>query len=414
MQYDYGLTRSPGRILFGAGQINALPHLARDYGRKALLCTDERLVESGIVAGIKTDLRRVGVEMRVFDGTEPELPVSCVYACADAHRDFAPDVIIGLGGGSCLDLAKLVSLVLSGHDDLAALYGEFKVERPTLPVIAIPTTSGTGSEVTPVAVLGDKGRDLKVGISDPALIPDIAICDPQLTTTCPPRLTAVSGIDAMAHAIEAYTAIRQDTGPRAACERVFVGKNALSDHHAIGAIRLIYAHLADAVDNGEDDTARAALMLGSTLAGLAFGSAGTSAAHAIQYPIGALTHTAHGLGIGILLPHVMHYNVVAAEDSFAEIARAIGIVSSGTSNAEAAQTLVQAVQDLVIRIGLPRDLSAIGVPADKVPWIAERSLDATRLANNNPRPLTAKGVTTILQAALGGAGDSTGKEVTHA
>nr|WP_163501960.1 iron-containing alcohol dehydrogenase [Halomonas socia] len=414
MHFDYGLIRSPGRILFGAGQVDALPHIAGDYGRKALLCTDARLGGSDLVVRIEAGLRQAGVEVRVFDGTEPELPVTCVYACANAHREFAPDVIIGLGGGSCLDLAKLVSLALSGYDDLTALYGEFKVESPTLPVIAIPTTSGTGSEVTPVAVLGDKDRALKVGISDPALIPDVAICDPELTVTCPPGLTAVSGIDALTHAIEAFTAMRQDTGPATAFERVFIGKNALSDHNALGAIRLMYAHLADAVDDGEDRTARAALMLGSTLAGLAFGSAGTSAAHAIQYPLGALTHTAHGLGIGILLPHVLQYNVKEAEDSFAEIARAISVAGSDTSNAEAAQALVQAVRELVIRIGLPRNLSAIGVTTDKVAWIAERSLDAARLANNNPRPLTTQGVAGILQAALDADGESPGKEVTRA
>lgn len=414
MQFDYGIVRSPGRIIFGAGQVKSLPHVAKEYGNRVLICTDERLAGTELLTEIRADLEHSGVSVRVFSGTEPELPVSCVYACADANRDFMPDVIIGLGGGSCLDLAKLVGLVLSGHHDLSTLYGEFKVTGSILPVIAIPTTSGTGSEVTPVAVVGDKDRELKVGISDPALIPNVAICDPDLTITCPPMLTAVSGIDALAHAIEAFTAIRQETDVDAAFKRVFIGKNALSDHNALGAIRLIYKHLSDAVKDGDNKTARSALMLGSTLAGLAFGSAGTSAAHAIQYPIGALTQTAHGLGIGILLPHVMQYNVVEAEESFAEIARALDIASTDSSSPEAAAALVEAIHQLVGNIGLPKSLSEIGVTFDKVEWIAERSLNAARLANNNPRLLTVEGVASILYAAMGKNETSLDKETTRA
>lgn len=414
MSLNFGLMRSPEKVLFGSGQLAALPRLVAEFGTRALVCTDERLAGSDIFATAMQGLRDAGIEVAVFSGTEPELPVSGIFACADAHADFAPSVIIGFGGGSCMDLAKLVGIVLSGQRDLSQVYGEFKVTTPPVPVIAIPTTSGTGSEVTPVAVLGDKDRDLKVGVADPALIPRVAICDPDLTLTCPPGLTAVSGIDALAHAIEAFTATRHEATPDLALERVFVGKNALSDHNALTAIKLIFDHLPTAVARGDDAEARAGVMLGSTLAGLAFGSGGTSAAHAIQYPIGALTGTAHGMGVGILLPHAMRHNRDAALADFAAIARAIGRATDKTPEAEAADAAIQAVQDLAQQIGMPAGLADIGVPEDRLGWIAERSLDAARLAKNNPRPLTVDGVREILDAAMHGADHTSGKDFANA
>ena len=274
---NFGLTRSPSAILFGDGQRHALGRVTAHVGQRALICTDERLSISPLLEEMLQDLTRNGVAYRVFDGTQPELPSDGIETCVQEHRAFNPDVVIGLGGGSCLDMAKLVALSLSHGGSLEHYYGELKVPGPVLPVIAIPTTAGTGSEVTPVAVMADKKRDLKVGISSPYLIPHIALCDPELTVTCPPGLTALSGADALTHAIEAFTAVVNPADPLLSQSRVFVGKNLLSDQHALTAIKAIFEYLPRAVENGADREARSQMMFGSLQAGLAFGVAGTAA-----------------------------------------------------------------------------------------------------------------------------------------
>lgn len=401
MSFQLGVTRSPSQILFGSGQRHALGRAAAAIGRRALVCTDARFSALPVLDGMLQDLRRNGVEVQVFDATQPELPLESVLQCADRHRDFAPDLLMGLGGGSCMDLAKLVALVLTHPGSIHDYYGELKIPSPVLPVIAIPTTSGTGSEVTPVAVLADPAREMKVGISSPYLIPHIAICDPELTVTCPPALTAISGADALAHAIEALSAISRPADPQIAFDRVFVGKNALSDRHALAAIGLIFEHLPSAVSDGENAGARSAMMLASTLAGLAFGSAGTSAAHAIQYPIGALTNTAHGLGVGVLLPFAMDYNLDSCTEDYASIAHAIGAGDRARDGRTNALTAIARVRALFSAIGIPENLADIGVKPDQIDWIAEKTLLAARLVDNNPRLLDRAGVKQILTCALG-------------
>ncbi|WP_102225904.1 iron-containing alcohol dehydrogenase [Acidimangrovimonas sediminis] len=398
MNFDLGVMRAPARILFGVGQRHALAAAARTLGSRTLgarvlICTDARFAELPEMADILARMKAAGLDARVFSDTEAELPLGNIGACVAQHAAFDPQVIVGLGGGSCLDLAKLVSLSLSHEGPLSRYYGEFKVPGPIRPVIAVPTTSGTGSEVTPVAVVADPDRAMKVGISSPELIPHTAICDPELTLSCPLGLTAASGADALAHAIEAFCAIRRKPDPEIAMTRVFVGKNVLSDHHALAAIRLIFDWLPRAVADGSDLEARSAIMLASTLAGLAFATAGTAAAHAIQYPIGALTHTAHGLGVGVLLPYTMEYNAEAAPEAYAEVAKAIG---AGNTASDA----ISAVRELFRTIGMPPDLGAIGMPEDRIDWAAENAMNAARLVENNPRELSAAAVARLIRAAL--------------
>ncbi|MDB5623346.1 MAG: iron-containing alcohol dehydrogenase family protein 1, partial [Devosia sp.] len=189
----YGAIRSPRAIYFGAGQRQALPAIVAALGQRVLLCSDERFTQDPMLTAIRTGLDAAGLTTELYDGTIAELPLACVAEATAQARSFAPDVIVGIGGGSCLDLAKLVALSLSHGDELSQFYGEFKVPGPVLPVVAVPTTAGTGSEVTPVAVLADPVRISKVGISSPYLIPEVAVCDPELTVTCPRGLTAVAG-----------------------------------------------------------------------------------------------------------------------------------------------------------------------------------------------------------------------------
>lgn len=396
----FGVMRSPAAIVFGRGQRRALGTIASRLGKKALVCTDARFAASQVMREMLDDLASNGAIVRVFDGTEAELPASCIQACVDFCADFRPDVIVGVGGGSCMDMAKLVSLLLTYGSPLDRYYGEFKVPGPVIPVIAIPTTAGTGSEVTPVAVLGDSARDLKVGISSPYLIPHAAICDSELTVTCPPGLTALSGADALTHAIEAFTAVKHPRTSELSQQRVFVGKNLFADQHALTAIRVIHEYLPRAVADGSDLEARDRVMLGSVSAGIAFGVAGTAAAHAIQYPVGALTHTAHGLGVASLLPYVMKFNAASCMDELAQIGQAIG-VERGSREATAADA-IRGIRELLACIGIPRTLAELKVPEHKLDWVAEQSLLSVRLINNNPRKLQLADVKEIVSNAFHG------------
>jgi len=396
----FGVLRLPGEILFGSGQRRALGAVAAKSGRRALVCTDERFAATPSFAEMMADLRASGIEVLVHDAVLPDVPSETVAECVEAARSFAPDMVIGIGGGSCLDMAKCAALLLTHGGALTDYYGEFKVPGPVLPVIAVPTTAGTGSEVTPVAVISDAARTLKVGISSPHLIATAAICDPELTLTCPVGLTAIAGADALTHAIEALTAKRRDGAATLAQQHVFIGKNALTDHYALLAIRLLGRSLETAVRDGSNVEARADVMMAAMAAGCAFGTAGTAAAHAIQYPVGALTHTAHGLGVACVLPYVMEYNRTSSMAEMAEIGTALGI-ASGTVE-ERSRGAIDVVSKMFRAIGIASTLSKLGLAEDKLDWTAEQAIGIDRLIKNNPRPFDLAGMKTLLRAAFDG------------
>lgn len=404
----FSAIRLPTEILFGKGQSQALPAVALRLGRRTLICTDERLSASLVFADLLKGLHDAGLAVMVHDRVMPDVPRDSAAACADAARGFAPDLVIGIGGGSCLDMAKCAALLLTHGGQLQDYYGEFKLPGPVLPIIAVPTTAGTGSEATPVAVISDPDRTLKVGISSPHLIPRVAICDPDLTLSCPPALTAIAGADALTHAIEAFTAGRRPPSPELAQKHVFIGKSALSDHFARLAIRLLGRSLERACRDGADEEARADVMLAALAAGCAFGTAGTAAAHAIQYPVGALTHTAHGLGVAALLPYVMRFNRDAATADMAEIALMLGVAAEGRSREALADAAIGEVARLLAAIGIPRTLAELGLPADRLAWTAEQALGIERLIKNNPRPVGPADMTRLLDAAYRGDLDAAG------
>jgi len=396
----FAALRLPREVLFGAGQRHALGTVAARLGRRALICTDARLAGEPVFADMVGLLQAQGISVLVDASVEPDVPRGSCLQVATAARGFDPDLVIGIGGGSCLDLAKTVALLLAHGGSPEDYYGEGKVAGPILPMIAVPTTAGTGSEVTPVAVLSDPDRAMKVGISSPYLIPAAAICDPELTLTCPPGLTAIAGADALTHAIEAYSAVRRQPTPALAQERVFVGKSALTDHFALLAIELLGRSLETACRDGSAIEARAEVMLGALCAGMAFGTAGTAAAHAIQYPIGTLTHTAHGLGVACMLPYVMTYNRPHATAAFAAIGRALGVAAS--DDAGQADAAIARVRDLFERIGIPLDLKGLGLAEDKLAWTGQQALTIGRLIDNNPRPLDAAAMDRLIGAAFSG------------
>jgi alcohol dehydrogenase class IV len=269
-------------------------------------------------------------------------------------------------------------------------------------VVAVPTTAGTGSEVTPVAVVSDPTRTIKVGISSPHLIPVVAVCDPELTVSCPRAVTAAAGADALTHGIEAFTAVLRAPTPELSRERVFVGTNVLTDLFALEAVSAVTAHLQRACDAPDDLEARSGMMRGALSGGFAFGTAGTAAAHALQYPIGALTHTAHGAGVGTLIPYVMAFNAAERVEKLGQIARAMGADGGESDPAALARAAVWAVADLLASVGIPRTVADLGVPADRLADMARAAMNARRLVENNPRPLDEESALVLLRAAHAG------------
>jgi alcohol dehydrogenase len=398
----FGAMRLPRSVLFGTGQRHAIREIAAQFGQRVLVCTDARLGSDSEFKMLAAGLSERGLTTLVYDQTRADLPTESVLDCVSKASGFAPQLIIGIGGGSCMDMAKAAAVLLTHGGEISSYYGEYKVPGPVIPVIAVPTTSGTGSEVTPVAVVADTAKGMKIGIATPHVIPQVAVCDPELTVSCPPALTACSGGDALTHAIESFTALARTPSPDLTLQHVFVGKNALSDHFALLAISSIWNSLYPAYKNGNDLRAREHLMLGALAAGCAFGTAGTAAAHALQYPVGNATHTAHGDGVASLLPYVMEFNRPACVDSFARIARMLGLGKADSTPDELSQILVDAVAALLESVGIPRTLKDLGLPADKQQWTAESALSIARLVKNNPRPLDLPAMQAITSAAYSG------------
>ena len=395
----FGALRLPASVIFGSGQRAAIGMMTAGIGKRALICTDARLSGDAQFKAIVADIKANGVEVKIYDCTEADLPINGISGCVAECADFKPDVVLGIGGGSCMDMAKCVAVLLVHGGSLRDYYGENKIPGPVAPVIAVPTTSGTGSEVTPVAVVADTERGTKVGISSPYLIPRAAVCDPEMSVSCPPSLTAVSGADALTHAIESFTAASREVTPDLTVKNVFVGKNVLSDTFGLLALTNIFKALRTAVKDGKNIQAREQMMLASLAAGCAFGTAGTAAAHAIQYPVGNETHTPHGMGVALLMPYVMEFNRPNCVATFAQIGRAIGLC--GTDE-ELSHKLIDEVAKLLKDIGIPATLRELGLPEDKQDWTAQSAIGATRLVNNNPRLLDVDAMKAITRAAFSG------------
>lgn len=392
-----GTRRSPRQLLEGEGTIEAVGYLARDLGHRVLLVSDPIIAEQPGFATIVAALEAAGLEVERFVDAVSDVPLEVVDRCLTRAREVDPDLIVAIGGGTVIDLAKVVAVLVTHGGDPRDYYGENLVPGPVLPLIAVPTTAGTGSEVTTVSVLSDPDRELKVGVSSVHMVPAFAICDPEMTYSCPPSVTAFAGIDAVCHAVEAYTAATRDVGWREAVEGVLIGKNDLADQHALRAMAALGPNLARAVDDGRDREARAAVMRGATDAGVAFGHAGTAAPHALQYPIGAGTKTPHGLGVGLFLPYVLTANRPIIDQQLVELAGCLGLDGS-----DPAEAFVEWVVELDARIGVPASLQEIGVARDELRHFAELAATVTRLLQNDPGDTSVEGLERVLHAAWEG------------
>ena len=391
-----------GQLLFGR---NATQHLGEVVIglnlRRLLLVTDPTLVRAGLVDPVLGPLSEAGVTVELFTGGEPEPSLRAAFSAIGAGRDFRPDGVLGLGGGSNMDLAKVTATVLAHGGTPGMYFGDCKIPGPILPLLCVPTTAGTGSEVSAAAVLTDTENQMKMGILSNHLRPRVAVVDPLLTASCPAKVTADSGIDALTHAIEAYTAVDNATFPLPPGERsVYQGKHPFGDMLAEKAIALVGRHLRAAVKDGQDLEAREGMALAATMAGLAFSNVGVAAVHALEYPVGGATHCSHGAGNGLLLPYVMRYNLPVRVRAFAAIARLLGEDTSGLSEANAAERAIAAVEKLRQDIGIPARLGELGVKAEQLRGFAEKAFAVKRILRVNPREVTAESLEGILRDAL--------------
>ncbi|WP_347110927.1 iron-containing alcohol dehydrogenase [Paenarthrobacter sp. S56] len=398
----FGVLRLPRTVVVGARQRYAVADIAAEMGSTVLVCTDPRVAASEELQLLVRTLEDRNLTVRVFGETEAELPTPGIIACVEGLKGQDIDVIIGFGGGSCMDMAKVVSVLLTHGGEPSDYYGEFRVPGPVKPVIALPTTAGTGSEATAIAVVSDPGLGMKMGISSPHIIPFASVCDPELTYSCPPSLTAATGADTFVHLIESFTAITREPTPTLAKERVFVGKNVLTDSLALDGIRLVGRSLVTAYKDPGNIEARGDMMLAALYGGIVLSNAGTAAAHAIQYPVGALTHTPHGVGVGLLLPYVVRHNFNAIIPQLGQIAEALGHDTKGLDARKSAIVGVEAIDGIIAAIDLPPTLEELGVKEGDLARIATLSLNSKRLIDNNPVPLDLEAVSSIVQAAFNG------------
>lgn len=393
-------------VSFGEGASDELGARLRERDvETALVICDPGIAEAGIVDDLTN---HDAVEYELFDEVQPEPPISVFADAVEYARDVEPDAVVGVGGGSSIDVAKTTGALAPYGGEIIDYVAEptgngEPVPGPGLPTVAIPTTAGTGSETTPVTVISLPDRDLKVGISSRHQYPSLALVDPLLTVSLPPGPTAAAGMDALAHAVEAYATRKYDAKARPetpANRPDYGGRTDLTDQLAHRAITLVGDNLRTAVYNGENVEARRGMSLGSLLAGMSFSNAGLGAAHAIAMAAGAEYHTPHGETVAAVLPAVMSYNAPGATERYAEIAELLGAETGRLNRRDAADRAADVVANLAADVGVPSGLSALGIDDSELDHLADRTMDLQRLLSGNPRRLERDDVLAICRQAL--------------
>ena len=343
------------------------------------------IVNVGLLDKLKAVMDTTGLDYTVYSNVVADPPVETIMECLETAKANGSDGVIGFGGGSSMDAAKLVALLLKGGEKLEDIYGVGLAKGDRLPLILIPTTAGTGSEVTAVAIV-TTGPNTKAGVVANQLYPDVALLDAELTTGLPPIVTAATGVDAMVHAIEAYTSLIQ--------------KNPYSDMLAMKALELLSKNLKPVIADGSNLEARQNMLFGACLAGQAFANAPVAAVHALAYPLGARYHIPHGTSNALLLPHVLRFNSTAAAKMYAELAPVcFDNVPSGSDESTAAWFADQ-LEQLSLDVGLPPRMRDAGVTANDLDLLAEEAMGQTRLLKNNPRPVSQDDARAIYEAAF--------------
>jgi alcohol dehydrogenase class IV len=373
-------------IQFGAGLLQRIGDLARAHaGERVMLVTDPGMMRTGIVERALDLLNKAGVSVELFKDVAADPPESVILQAVDIAARAKVDGVVGLGGGSSLDVAKLVSILALGKEELKQIYGVGNAKGPRLPLILVPTTAGTGSEVTPISIV-TTGTNEKMGVVSPVILPDIALLDPELTLGLPPHITAATGIDAMVHAIEAYASISPNNNP-------------VSRMLATQALTLMGRSVLRAVQHGSDIEARSDMLLGSMLAGQAFANSPVAAVHALAYPLGGHFHIPHGLSNALVLPHVLRFNVKTSPRPYAELAPFAFPSLARFEGQERAAAFCDELAGLAQACGLQPNLRAMNIPEDFLPRLASDAMNQTRLLVNNPRPVTESDALAIYRAA---------------
>ncbi|MBR8400065.1 iron-containing alcohol dehydrogenase [Burkholderia cenocepacia] len=376
-------------IVHGAGSLATLPDklaLLDTPVKRIALITQPSMEALGIVDRVIESLDAKDVDVRIIRGVEPEPTIGNVETVFNEQiAPFAPQAILSIGGGSVLDAAKLFAVRLTNDEPLRNWLGIDLIKHPGVPMILVPTTAGTGSEVTPNAIVTLPDESLKVGIVSRHLLPQIVILDPELTIGLPKPITAATGMDAFVHALESYISTKA---------------NPISDMYAMESMRLIGANIVDAYENGQSLKAREAMMLGSMYGGLALTAAGTAAVHALAYPLGGMFNVTHGVANAMLLPHVMAFNLDAIEDRLANVARALDLASKADTDADAARKLIDKMEAWTAAVDIPQDLRKFGVSEAHLDALAVAASKVKRLLGNNPKALTLDDMKSIYRRLL--------------
>lgn len=378
--------RLPRTVLTGVGAADRVGEEAKRLGgSRALVITDQGVLKSGWVDKTMERLQQSGLQTTLFSEVMAEPSMDFLNDALARVREAGPDVVVGIGGGSSLDSGKMLASLLANGGKVQDYFGIDLIPKGSVPMVMLPTTAGTGSEVTPNAIFTDTVAKLKKGVVSPFLLPDMAIVDPQLTISCPAGVTAATGMDALTHAVESYTSLKATP---------------LTDLYATEAIRLISRSLRTAVFRGSDLAARTEMALGSMMAGVSLANAGVGAVHALAYPVGGKFGVPHGVSNSQLMPYVMEYNVLGNIQKFAEVSRLMGEPVEGLSLSEAARVVVTATRRLGEDIGIPMRMSHFKVTAEAIPEMSQQAFNNRRLMDNNPRALTLEDVRAIYEAAL--------------
>lgn len=356
-------------------------------GREALFVTDPGIVKLGLCEPALKSMRDRGFNVTLFDAVEPDPKATTVLAAVEIAKANNIACVIGFGGGSSMDVAKVIALLAASDQPIEAAYGVNQATGTRLPLVLVPTTAGTGSEVTAVSIL-TTGTQEKKGIVSPIILPDIALLDAELTLGLPPHITAATGVDAMVHAIEAYTSKSPNNNP-------------ISKALAVQALDLLGANIRTAVSDGSNIEARGNMLLGSMLAGQAFANSPVAAVHALAYPIGSLFHVPHGLSNALVLAEVMRFNSPACAPAYAELApHVFPDIDTNRSPEEISDDFIEQLIQLNVDLGLEKGLRQVGISESDLDRLASDAMNQTRLLVNNPREVTLQDARQIYQVSL--------------
>jgi alcohol dehydrogenase class IV len=374
-------------VIFEGGAARKLGALTgKKLGPKVLFVTDPGLRKLGLCDPALASLEAAGMAVTIFDQVEADPSRATLMKATEAGRAAGVTGVIGFGGGSSLDVAKLAALLLGSGEDLDGAWGVAQAKGPRLPLALVPTTAGTGSEVTPVSII-TVGEEEKRGVSSPIILPDMAVLDAELTLGLPAPITAATGVDAMVHAIEAYASKNANNNP-------------LSKMLARQALQLLGANIETAVFNGQNVDARGAMLLGSMLAGQAFANSPVAAVHALAYPIGGSFHVPHGLSNALVLPHVLRFNAPDAAHLYAEIAcDAFPHLASEEGAQGRCAAFIEELAALSKKLGMPTRLREVNIGEEHLPKMAADAMKQQRLLVNNPRPVEEADALAIYRAA---------------